>query len=339
MKKLTILTISSFTLAMALLTSCGGGVSTKPSLKSENDSIAYSFGAQLYETGLNQFISQMGITTDTLMFKSQLQREISAETDSLKKQELEKALKSKLDSVVAANKRNAAEFLRGLSEGLKASKSQGSYLSGLMVGRQISDQMLPGIEQQLFGTDSKTELDKDILASAIAVNMTGSRPLVLNSSAYLEGKMAKARETSEIAMQAELAKKKEEQDAIAKAFFEENAKKEGVVTLPSGLQYKIIKAGNGPIAKAEDQVEAHYHGTLLDGTVFDSSIQRGEPAQFGVAQVIKGWTEALQLMPEGSKWELYIPQDLAYGEREMGAIKAYSPLVFEVEVLKVIKNK
>lgn len=332
MKKLTILSFSTFTLAVALLTSCGGGVSTKPSLKSENDSIAYSFGAQLYETGLNQFVAQLGVTTDTMMYRSQLQREIAMEADSLKKMALQKAVQTKIDSVVTANKRNAAEFLRGLTEGLKSTEAQGNYLNGLMVGRQITERMLPGLEEQLFGENSKDKLNKDFIASAIAVNLTNAKPAIPNASSFLEGKMNKAREAAN-------AEVKAEQDAIAKKFFEENAKKEGVVTLPSGLQYKIIKAGNGPIATAQDQVEAHYHGTLLDGTVFDSSVQRGEPATFGVTQVIKGWTEALQLMPEGSKWELYIPQDLAYGERGQGAIKPYSPLVFEVEVIKVIKAK
>lgn len=339
MKKLSLLSLGTFSLALALLTSCGGGVSTKPSLKTENDSIAYSFGSQLYDTGLNQYIAQMGVTTDTMMFRNQLEREIAMENDEVKKQALQNAIKTKMDSVLTANKRNAAEFLRGLTEGLKSAKSQGNYYSGLMVGRQISEQMMPGLEQQLFGEGVEGKLSKDMVASAIAVNLTGSKAVLENPSAYLDSKMRKANEAIEAKKTAELSEAKETQEAIAKKFFEENAKKEGVVELPSGLQYKIIKAGNGPIATADDQVEAHYHGTLLDGTVFDSSVDRGTPATFGVTQVIKGWTEALQLMPEGSKWELYIPQDLAYGEMERGAIKAFSPLVFEVEVIKVIKSK
>ena len=122
-----------------------------------------------------------------------------------------------------------------------------------------------------------------------------------------------------------------------KAFLEENKKRAGVVTLPSGLQYEIINEGTGKMAKATDQVKCHYEGTLIDGTLFDSSIKRGEPAVFGVNQVIPGWVEALQLMPEGSKWKLYIPSDLAYGARGAGEmIPPHSTLVFEVELLEVL---
>ena len=116
-----------------------------------------------------------------------------------------------------------------------------------------------------------------------------------------------------------------------------NKNRPGVVTLPSGLQYEIIKEGNGKIPAATDQVKCHYHGTLIDGTVFDSSVQRGTPATFGVNQVIKGWVEALQLMPVGSKWKLFIPSDLAYGAQGAGqSIEPNSTLVFEVEVLDIV---
>lgn len=119
-------------------------------------------------------------------------------------------------------------------------------------------------------------------------------------------------------------------------FLAENAKRPGIVTLPSGLQYEILSAGTGRKPSATDRVQCHYHGTLIDGTVFDSSVQRGEPAVFGVNQVIPGWVEALQLMPEGSRWKLYIPSKLAYGDRQAGSIPPNSALVFEVELIKVI---
>ncbi len=119
-------------------------------------------------------------------------------------------------------------------------------------------------------------------------------------------------------------------------FLAENAKKDGIVTLESGLQYEIIKEGNGNKPAATDQVECHYHGTLIDGTVFDSSVQRGTPATFPVNGVIQGWVEALQLMPVGSKWRLFIPSDLAYGERGAGQhIGPHTTLVFEVELLGI----
>lgn len=125
--------------------------------------------------------------------------------------------------------------------------------------------------------------------------------------------------------------------ASGEAFLAENAKKEGVVTLPSGLQYEVITEGSGKQPSATDRVQCHYEGTLIDGTVFDSSIKRGEPAVFGVNQVIRGWVEALQLMKEGAKWRLYIPYDMAYGEHGAGEmIPPYSALVFEVKLIKVL---
>jgi len=121
-----------------------------------------------------------------------------------------------------------------------------------------------------------------------------------------------------------------------KAFLAENAKRAEVVTLPSGLQYEILTEGTGETPKSSDTVEVHYHGTLIDGSVFDSSYNRGEPAVFGVTQVISGWVEALQLMPVGSKWKLFIPSELAYGERGAGqAIAPHSTLVFDVELLSI----
>ena len=121
-----------------------------------------------------------------------------------------------------------------------------------------------------------------------------------------------------------------------KAFLEENSQKENIVSLPSGLQYEVINEGSGEKPKATDSVKCHYHGTLLNGTVFDSSVQRGQPAVFGVNQVIKGWVEALQLMSVGSKWRLFIPSDLAYGSQGAGnTIEPNSTLIFEVELLGI----
>ncbi|SRR5690554_162608 len=122
-----------------------------------------------------------------------------------------------------------------------------------------------------------------------------------------------------------------------RAFLEENKKKDNVTALPSGLQFEVLKEGDGEIPKATDKVRCHYHGTLIDGTVFDSSVQRGQPAVFGVNQVIKGWVEALQLMSVGSKWRLYIPSELAYGEQGAGgAIEPNSALIFDVELLGIV---
>ena len=122
-----------------------------------------------------------------------------------------------------------------------------------------------------------------------------------------------------------------------KAFLAENAKRSEVITLESGLQYEIMTAANGPIPTATDKVKVHYHGSLINGTVFDSSVNRGEPATFGVTQVISGWVEALQLMPLGSKWKLFIPSNLAYGAQGAGQqIGPHTTLVFEVELIEII---
>ncbi len=137
-------------------------------------------------------------------------------------------------------------------------------------------------------------------------------------------------------------RKKQQREAEAvkvkgEAFLAENAKKEGVTTLPSGLQYEVITEGeSNKTPEITDRVKVHYHGTLIDGTVFDSSVQRGRPAQFPVNGVIRGWVEALQLMNPGDKWRLFIPQDLAYGSRSTGKIPGYSTLIFEVELLEIL---
>lgn len=137
-------------------------------------------------------------------------------------------------------------------------------------------------------------------------------------------------------MQQAMEKKNEKLKADGKAFLEENKKKEGVQTTASGLQYKVITQGKGKQPAATSNVTVHYTGKLIDGTVFDSSVERNEPATFAVNQVIPGWTEALQLMHEGDKWMLYIPYDLAYGERGAGGqIPPFAPLIFEVELIKV----
>ena len=132
---------------------------------------------------------------------------------------------------------------------------------------------------------------------------------------------------------------KKENEAKGKAFLEANKKKEGVITTASGLQYKVIKMGTGPKPTINDKITAHYHGTLIDGTVFDSSVERGQPASFPVSGVIPGWTEALQLMPVGSKWTLYLPSNLAYGERGAGGkIGPNSTLIFDVELISIDKS-
>lgn len=194
-------------------------------------------------------------------------------------------------------------------------KQKFSYALGVNLGANF--------EQQGF----LEEVDTQEMAKAISDYLNKSAAVSLEESAGLVNQFL-----------GEKSKEKHGKNVeIGQAFLAENAKKEGVTVLESGLQYEVINAGSGKKPGATSQVKTHYHGTLLDGSIFDSSVQRNEPATFGVNQVIKGWTEALQLMEEGAKWKLYVPYDLAYGEQGAGgAIGPFATLIFEVELLEVL---
>lgn len=180
-----------------------------------------------------------------------------------------------------------------------------------------------------------TELNVEDFGAAIKASLAGEMPaLDFEEAGQILDNFFKEMQEKQAAEAAKLgeAMKKEGEDFLA-----ENAKKEGVVVLPSGLQYKVVKEGSDRMAGKTDTVRCHYEGRFINGQVFDSSYKRGVPAEFGVNQVIKGWTEALQLMGEGAEWELYIPYNLAYGEAGAhGSIPPYSALIFKVEVIKVL---
>ena len=228
-----------------------------------------------------------------------------------------------------------AEFIKGLNEGAnKTSKKDIAYMAGLQIGQQISNQMMKGINQELFAGDSTKTISKDnFLAGFIAGTLEKGGVMTMEA----------AQEYTRTAMETIKAKAMEEKYADNKAagekFLAENKAKEGVKTTESGLQYKVITEGKGEIPADTCKVKVNYKGTLIDGTEFDSSYKRNEPATFRANQVIKGWTEALTMMPVGSKWELYIPQELAYGSRESGQIKPFSTLIFEVELVGIEKDK
>ena len=230
---------------------------------------------------------------------------------------------------------NIGNFIKGIEEGINLnSKKDKAYMAGVQIGQQISGDMFEGINRQLFGNDSTQALSKDnFLAGFIAAVKNGAVVTVEDAKAFVETR------TEAIKAKA-LEAKYGENKAAGEKFLAENKTKEGVVTTESGLQYKIIKAGKGEIPTKESTVKVNYKGTLIDGTEFDSSYKRNAPATFRADQVIKGWTEALTMMPVGSKWELYIPQELAYGARETGGqIKPFSTLIFEVELLEIEKKK
>ena len=197
-----------------------------------------------------------------------------------------------------------------------------SYALGLTIG------------QQLLGMGGK-ELNIDDFAAAIKDVLAGRDPLVKPAEAQRLVQAFFAEQ--EAKQQAAMAEKGKTARVEGEAFLAENAKKEGIVTLPSGLQYEVITSGTGRKPKATDKVKCHYEGTLIDGTVFDSSYRRGEPAVFPLNGVIKGWTEGLQLMSEGAKYRFYIPFALAYGANGAGAsIPPYAALIFDVELLEVL---
>jgi FKBP-type peptidyl-prolyl cis-trans isomerase FklB len=206
---------------------------------------------------------------------------------------------------------------------LKTEKDRWSYAVGMDLVKNMKRQPV--------------ELNFEVIIRAMQDALAGGKTL-LNEQQYRETMTAFRQEMTQKqkAYVKELAgKNKKEGDS----FLAENAKKEGVITLPSGLQYKEIKAGTGNTPVSSDTVSVHYRGTLIDGTEFDSSYSRGKPASFGVTRVIRGWTEALQLMKEGAKWQLFIPPDLAYGERGAGRnIGPNETLIFEVELLSIEAN-
>lgn len=191
-----------------------------------------------------------------------------------------------------------------------------------------------GIGSQLAGMGAKG-LNIDDFAQAVKDVISGTPLKVDNAEAQsLVQAFFKEQEDKQRAAAAEAGKVAK---AAGESFLADNAKKDGVVVLPSGLQYQVLKEGNGKKPSSTDQVKCHYEGTLIDGTIFDSSYQRNEPATFGLNQVIAGWTEGVQLMSEGAKYRFFIPYNLAYGERGAGAqIPPFAALVFDVELLKVL---
>lgn len=223
-------------------------------------------------------------------------------------------------------------FIKGLNEGANAGddKKKAAYYMGIQIGQQISNRMVKGINHELFGEDStKTISLKNFMAGFIQ-GVKGKKGLMT---------VEQAGQVAQMKMMSIKAKNMEEQYGPLKKKGEEwmaaNAKKSGVKTLPSGVQYKVIKEGAGQMPKDTSVVKVNYEGRLIDGTVFDSSYKNGQPVTLRANQVIKGWTEALVHMPAGSVWEVYIPQELAYGDREQGQIKPYSPLVFKIELISV----
>ena len=229
-----------------------------------------------------------------------------------------------------------SEFIKGLNEGVNAgdNKKKAAYYAGIQIGQQISNRMMKGIYHEIFGEDStKTISMKNFMAGFIS-GTTGKKGLMTVEEAQ-EVAQRKMKEVKAKELEKTYGPNKE----AGEKFLAANAKKDGVKTLPSGVQYKVIKEGTGAIPSDTSLVKVNYEGRLINDSIFDSSYKRGEPTTFRANQVIKGWTEALVHMPAGSVWEVYIPQELAYGEREMNIIKPFSALIFKMELIEVDSKK
>ena len=282
--------VASLAIAAATLTSCGNST-PKADMKNDVDSMSYAIGL-VQSQYIRQAIEQ-GQVIDTVYID---------------------------------------EFIKGINEGVNAGddKKKSAYYTGLQIGQQLANQLVKGVNHEVFGTDSTKTISLKNLLAGFVTGAAGKKGIMTVDEAQMTAQ-AKMRKIKAVTMEKEYGPNKK----AGEKWLAENKKKAGVVCLPSGVQYKVIKEGNGPLPKDTSMVNVQYEGKTIDGKVFDSSYQRKQPAKFRANQVIKGWTEALVHMPAGSVWEVYIPQELAYGEREQGQIKPYSPLVFKIELIKV----
>ena len=281
--------------ATVMMYACGNGT-PKASLKSDVDTVSYAIGMAQTQGLKDYLVGRLGVDTAYI-----------------------------------------DEFVKGLNEGANAGddKKKAAYYAGIQIGQQISNQMVKGINHELFGDDStKTISLKNFMAGFVAGTVGKGGLMSVDSAQQLAQNMM--RQIKAKNMEKEFGpNKKAGEDFLAK-----NAKAEGVQVLPSGVQYKVLKEGTGAIPADTSLVKVHYEGKTLEGKVFDSSYQRNQPTNFRANQVIKGWTDALTHMPAGSIWEVYIPQELAYGERQQGAdIKPFSMLIFKIELLEVDPKK
>ena len=234
------------------------------------------------------------------------------------------------------------DFVQGLKEGANAGDDQkkAAYYAGTQIGQQILRQMMPGLNKELFGAESTKSISLDQFMAGFISGVTGKDGKMTVDSANQVARRLMEQVKNDALMEQYGDNKKAGEDFIAAQAKLAKKKKSGITVLPSGLIYKVLVKGNGPVAKETDKVKVKYEGRLIDGTVFASTEKHGgEPATFSPSQVIKGWTEALTLMPVGSKWQLYIPQELAYGNRDAGQIKPFSALIFDVEVLEIVEDK
>ncbi len=335
MKKTIFSTLVAMTVLSVMMISCGGASTPKTSLNNAVDSVSYAYGVSMADQGLVQYLEQKGILESTSNIEYDYQMRIAA-ADSANQDALQKEMAAKIDSVKKANAPKLNDFIKGLKDAINLEK-ESAYAEGLAIGTQFSQMMLPQVNDMLYGEGSTQEVNTNQLLAGL-ISVLKNDPLAISSmeaNTLFQSEIEKAQESQMARQEEDLKGQHTEAIAAGDAYLAENAERDEVTTLPSGLQYEILREGSGAVPTESDRVRVHYHGTLIDGTVFDSSVERGEPTTFGVTQVIAGWTEALQLMPVGSKWRLYVPYDLAYGSQDRGEIKPFSNLIFDVELLGI----
>ena len=322
--------------AMALtMVSCNRASAPRTNLRTTVDTTSYAWGVAL-APNLVQILEHQGILENVSMMEQYFDFRMMA-ADSLGRIALGRERRAAVDSINRLNEPRLNEFIRGMRQGINnAPDADSPHAFGVTMGTQLA-QMIAGTSEAMFGPDSEESLNTNQLLAGLIKSLRGQQTVMSTEEAgeIFQRNMERAQEEQ---MMNQFGENRE----AGIVFLTENARRPEVTVLPSGLQYEIIREGTGEKPGLHDRVRVHYHGTLIDGTVFDSSMdrQRENPdrdwaAVFPVGGVISGWTEALQLMPVGSKWKLFIPYDLAYGAQDRGIIGPFSVLVFEVELIGI----
>lgn len=226
-----------------------------------------------------------------------------------------------------------SSFVKGLKDGVDQAKSRekNAYYAGIQIGNQIANRMIPGINKEVFGDTINIRIPISEFMRGFLAGLDASTTDLDDASAKAQNMISQVKSDRMLALYSD-------NKIAGEKFLEQNKVKAGIKVLQSGLQYKVLRRGTGRIPKETDLVKVHYEGKTIDGITFDSSYKRGEPAKLRPNQLIAGWTEALTKMPVGSIWEVFIPQDLAYGANEQSNIKPFSVLVFKVELIAIEKE-
>lgn len=295
----------------------------KPNISTFSDSLSYILGNTIHQA-LKEYMMEAKLMIDTSLIISEYDKRIYNALSVAEATKAQDEMKLKLDSANKTNNQNLELFMKGFSETIQGSSDTDAYESGRIMGNLMK------ISTDNYKSQFKElgDINNNILIYAVERGMKDEEPII-STSLYEIIEQLQSTKATEI--------DQETQDRIAESliFFADNTTKEGVITTDTGLQYKILKKGNGRTPELSDRVTVNYEGRYIDGTIFDSTEKHGQSATFVVEQVVEGLSQALTLMPEGSKWTVYIPYDLGYGDKQVGSIKPYSTLIFDIELIKI----